>query len=685
MHRASYVTRALLLAAVAATPIVLVAATSAVSHAAAAAVYYVAPNGNDSAAGTQAAPWASIVHAQTVAQAGDTVYFRGGAYAYTRANSTCTSQTARVDAITLNKSGTSGSPIRYWAYQGERPVFDFSRLTEDCRIKGFDVTGNYIYLKGLEVTGVRQNNNLNHESWGIWISGSNNTFEQLNVHHIMGTGLFINGGGGNLVLNSDSHDNYDSRSSNGAGESGDGFGAHYMPAGSASNVFRGCRAWNNSDDGFDLIDAYAPVLIDSSWAFKNGYVPGSTTAAGNGNGFKAGSSKTGVRHIIRGSLAWKNVASGFYANHSSGGNDWFNNTSYNNGTQYNMLASDPSDSSVTIILMGTLVHKMRNNIGFPNKNTNMTGVDTAFNTWDLNLVPAAADFASVTDTGFMGARQADGSLPNIDFMKLPAGSKMIDKGTDVGLGFAGAAPDLGAFEYGVVSAGGTGSGGAPSAGGALGAAGSTAKGGTTGASGSTAAGGAAGASGSGTAVGTAGASNAGGNQAAGGNPGSGGSATASGGSGAPTDSPSNDANSASGCGCKITGGGSGFPPVSAVLPLLGALALLRRRRARKCVARRNRVGEFTEQSPRAPNGVDQARFASIHPCSAWRAWRLGGWSPTASVAPVSRWSEPPVLRPSTNSTSETTPAANSVSPRTRSQRRVCIVPVCKNSELRAYQ
>jgi hypothetical protein len=27
---------------------------------------------------------------------------------------------------------------------------------------------------------------------------------------------------------------------------------------------------------------------------------------------------------------------------SSGGNDWFDNTSYMNGTQYDMLASDPT-------------------------------------------------------------------------------------------------------------------------------------------------------------------------------------------------------------------------------------------------------------------------------------------------------------------------------------------------------
>ncbi len=94
-----------------------------------------------------------------------------------------------------------------------------------------------------------------------------------------------------------------------------------------------------------------------------------------------GSSKTGVRHLVQGNVAWKNKAAGFYANHSSGGNTWYNNTSFqNNGTQYNMLASPPDMPDVTITLTGALAHIMRNNIGFPNRNTNMTGVDTMFNT-----------------------------------------------------------------------------------------------------------------------------------------------------------------------------------------------------------------------------------------------------------------------------------------------------------------
>src|SRR4051812_3273421 len=172
-----------------------------------------------------------------------------------------------------------------------------------------------------------------------------------------------------------------------------------------------------------------------------------------------GSSQTGVRHIVRNNVAWKNKAAGFYANHSSGGNTWLNNTSYMNGSQYNMLASPPDDSDTAIILTGALAHKMRNNIGFPNKNTNMGGVDTMFNTWDLNIAEAATDFVSTSDAGVLGPRQADGSLPDVGYLKLKAGSPLIDKGTDVMLPFVGGAPDLGADEFGAVKppVGGSGS------------------------------------------------------------------------------------------------------------------------------------------------------------------------------------------------------------------------------------
>jgi len=426
-------------------PVAVVAGFAGVSRAAG-NVYYVAPNGSDGAAGTQSAPWASIAHAQSVAGAGDTVYLRGGTYSFTNANKACASQTASVDAITLNKSGTSGSPIRYWAYPGEKPVFDFSRMTDDCRIKGFDVTGGWIHLKGLEVTGVRQNNNLNHESWGIWVTGSNNTFELINAHNNMGPGLFIQDGGGNLVLNSDSHDNYDPLTSNGAGESADGFGAH-ISANHPGNVFRGDRAWNNSDDGFDLINAFSSVTIESSWAWHNGYIPGTNTASGNGNGFKAGGYgggyvSNGVKHTVRLSVAFNNRASGFYANHHTVADDVFDNTGYNNHPDFNMLGVDSTGAAIGI-------GNLRNNLAYGGTLTsNMSGTNVSNNSWNLSVSLSDAQFQSVSTSGWDAPRQADGNLPALPYLHLAANSTLIDKGTNVGLPFNGQAPDLGAFESG---------------------------------------------------------------------------------------------------------------------------------------------------------------------------------------------------------------------------------------------
>ncbi|WP_242158656.1 hypothetical protein [Aestuariivivens sediminis] len=45
----------------------------------------------------------------------------------------------------------------------------------------------------------------------------------------------------------------------------------------------------------------------------------------------------------------------------------------------------------------------------------------------------ASAFVSLSIDLLSGPRQADGSLPDIDFMKLTAGSDLIDAGIDVGL------------------------------------------------------------------------------------------------------------------------------------------------------------------------------------------------------------------------------------------------------------
>ncbi len=564
--------------------------------------YYVATTGSDANPGTMASPFATLQKGVNTAVAGDTVYIRGGTYSIT------TPATSGA-GINFTKSGTATNPINFFAYPGEAPVFDFSNMVISTTgyTHGFVINASYLHFRGLEIRSVPMNTFSNN---GVAVTGGGyDIFELLNMHHNSGNGIFVGSktAGGHQIINCDAHDNYDATSSQGQGQNADGFGVHYQTAG-ATTIIRGCRSWWNSDDGYDLINQEVPVTVESSWAFGNGYAMYGTynPTSGNGNGFKMGSSQTGVRHLVQNNVAWKNKASGFYANHSTGGNTWYNNTSFMNGTQYNMLASPAGDPNTTITLTGSLVHIMRNNIGYPNKNANMTGVDTMFNSWDLGLTPAAKDFASITDpsvsgtgmsiesSGALGPRAADGSMPAVDFLKLAAGSQMIDKGTDVGLPFAGAAPDLGAYEYGATTT--TATGGANGAGGSAGTGGASTTGaGGTGGSSTAGSGGAAGAAG---ARGSAGRAGSGGSTGSGGNattgaggrttadagvslPGTGGNpTTGTGGAGATGGSGAGEAQSTSGCSCTL-----GAPPrrvapgsALAMLGVFSSLLLVRRRR-----------------------------------------------------------------------------------------------------------
>jgi MYXO-CTERM domain-containing protein len=490
-----------------------------------AAEYYVSPTGSDSNPGTQASPWGTVQKAASTAAAGDTVYFRAGTYSITTPSGS--------NGIEFSKSGTSDTNrIKYWAYQGEVPVIDFTnmKVSSSGYTMGMHVTGSYLHFKGLEEKGVPMINDSNN---GIAVDdpASNDIFELLNLHHNAGNGIFIGTkqGGGHQIINCDAHDNYDpSPNGKSPGENADGFGVHYQTKGD-STIIRGCRAWWNSDDGYDFINQEVPVTIENSYAYGSGYINSGTGQAGNGNCFKIGSSKTGIRHLVQNNVAWGCRASGFYANHSSGGNTWYNNTAYKNGTQFNMLASTwsaPNGGGTRtdgVSLTGAKAHILRNNIGFPNDNQYIGasyGTDSQFNSWDLNITPKDSDFLSVAvptpGSGILGPRQADGSPPNVDFLKLAAGSGMIDKGTDVKLPFVGAAPDLGAYEYGAT--GGSGGGGTTGAAGAGG--GSTGAAGVGG-GGSTGAGGA----GKGGSTGAAGAGNGGSTGVAG----AGGGASASGG------------------------------------------------------------------------------------------------------------------------------------------------------------
>ena len=420
----------------------------------AAAEFYVAPQGDDAGAGTLAAPFATIQRAQEAVAPGDTVLVRGGTYVMSEA------QIARKERIfaygtLLDKSGRPGKRIQYWAYPGEQPVFDFSGVKPaGYRVHAFRVTGSWLHLKGLEVVGVQVTLTGHTQSICFDNQGSDNVYERMSAHDGMAIGFWIGNGANNLVLNCDAYRNHDTVSENTRGGNTDGFGYH-GPKGSVHNVFRGCRAWFNSDDGFDFINSGEVALAENCWAFYNGYSPAFEPLA-DGNGFKAGGhAGTPVarlpdpipRHVVRGCVAVRNKANGFYANHHIGGVEFLSNTAYRNRTNFNLLGRE-RDNRTDVPGYG---HRLKNNLGFAGgtevAQLNAEASDASGNYFSLPVMIATKDFAGLDEADLVKPRQPNGELPEGPFLRLTAGSAAIDGGMDVGHPFTGAAPDLGAFEY----------------------------------------------------------------------------------------------------------------------------------------------------------------------------------------------------------------------------------------------
>ncbi len=410
-----------------------------------ATVFFVAPNGDDANKGTRDKPFASVQRAQDAAAPGDTVYIRGGVYHLTEAQ---IAHKERIYACVtyLDKSGRPGRFILYSAYPGERPIFDYSAVKPaDYRVAAFYITGSWLHLKGFEVTGVQVTIKNHTQSECFENHGSNNIYEQLSMHDGMAIGFYLLSGSDNLILNCDAYRNFDSVSENGRGGNTDGFGCH-PSAGSKGNIFKGCRSWLNSDDGYDVINSHEATTFDHCWAFYNGY-NAAFSSEGDGNGFKGGGYARRPaeeipdpvpRMTIRYCIAVGNKASGFYSNHHINGSFWYNNTAYRNHINFNML--NRLRDNVYADVPG-YKHVLHNNLGFRARDVAVANLDTTqceLVNNDFDVPAADADFISLDEQQLMAPRQADGSLPAIDFLRPRPGSRIAGMGAfAVGDGTAG--------------------------------------------------------------------------------------------------------------------------------------------------------------------------------------------------------------------------------------------------------
>ena len=403
---------------------------------------FVSPdNSSDSNEGTIDSPLATIEEAHEIAEPGDTIYLRGGEYL------------VEADAdgeytIDLTKDGEEGEPIKLFAYQNEQPVISGENLPrrendEKRRYPLIEQTGDYWHVKGLEMTespfAAYVARNVNHSIW-----------ENLDIHHNDYSGFRLRGeSSDNLLLNSDSHDNFD-RITNGQNANG----IDVVFGSGENNVIRGVRAYNNADDGFDLWDFKGDVTLEDNWAYNNGIDLWNVGEdfEGNGNGFKlsggndedgevAAKNKKDLAHEVRRNLAWDNGVLGFSHNGSVGEMQIYNNTSY----------SHDNNGKGTGFEFNEGTHQLRNNLSVADaKPIYKDGqVSDDNNSWTLPVEANEDDFISTDDSTATGQRAADGSLPTSDFLKLNPDSDLVDAGVELdSIDFEGDAPDLGAFEVG---------------------------------------------------------------------------------------------------------------------------------------------------------------------------------------------------------------------------------------------
>jgi hypothetical protein len=408
----------------------------AITSMASATTYYISPSGNDSNNGTISSPFFTLNKAWSAARAGDIIYARGGVYRFSsRQNLT-------------GKNGTSSDTIKIWAYPGERPVFTRSSsfTTPSWPVCLIYVKANYVHIRGIEVTGFTQKTST---IWyGIAVLGSNhNKFERISSHH-NGHGMVIRDESShNLVLNCDFHHNYDPISSSPYGD-GDGLEVGYQSS-SVENTVRGCRMWRNADDGLDLWRNNGNLILENCWAWHNGYREDGRTVGGDGGGFKFGSTTTSngsvFKRTVRNNIAVYNRTRGYNQNAANVKFYFYNNIAWKNAKGLDFFSYN-------------LQHVFRNNIVFGNDNNYSGSYSNSIkdhNSYDPVMSPSgptasSSDFISLDTTGISKPRKADGSLPDINFMKLASGSDLIDAGMNVGIAFAGKAPDLGPFETGLL-------------------------------------------------------------------------------------------------------------------------------------------------------------------------------------------------------------------------------------------
>jgi hypothetical protein len=385
--------------------------------------YYVSPDGKDSNPGTRSQPFATWQKGFLAAEAGDTLFIRGGTYRPDGIGMKIFDSEFFCGVTIKNKSGKPGEPIHVIAYPGEKPVLDCSSIVQSGYCAGIVLYEcNYWELKGLEVTHASQQ--PRYGAFGVYLNSSDfNVLDQIVSHDNGGSGIRVGyESEGNLIINCDAYNNYDLYSTAGGkayhGGNADGIEVSdiFGRAGNERvNTLIGCRSWHNSDDGYDFFRCDGVLIMKNCWAWNNGY------DEGDGDGFKLGSTRiSSVKpmRFLSGCLSFSNSAIGFDQNEADVAMCLTDCIAYKNGTHgYNFQYFNLPDT-------------LKYNISYENGRKDLFGSDQIqeHNSWQTGVKIKDSDFESVIQSGLDGPRLRDGQLPPVKFLRLKENSPVVKAG-----------------------------------------------------------------------------------------------------------------------------------------------------------------------------------------------------------------------------------------------------------------